>query len=667
MDSGMQLPGSVDDGPSLDVKRYACSEDIEDYLKGVIASLHQKLVADVNAALADVREQSDRLIAASCASISGRQGELRCESRQGRENIGAKECLRAAASGDSDTFPIKKRLSTITFTSSMRNDEDSDLITALFKKIDADGSGELTKSEFLRAFKTDDVVIAFCKARPALRPLLDHRTFKRAFETMDNDGSAKISFEEFKEAIGQFIDDVNDDEKTEPVAPAVLAQRSAFVTGFKQAALDEEVYDVVKFYWESGWSQQIARSDVFQNFTLAMIVVNAIYIGIDAEHNNASHLYEASVFFLVSEFVFCAFFSFEWMVRFLAFQRKCNCLRDGWFKFDSFLVLLMVVETILLPPILSSGSEAPPTGILRLLRLSRLSRLVRLMRSVPELVTIVKGMYAALRAVLSTFGMIVFLIYLFAIVMLLILRDDEEFSSYFSSLSLCMWTLLICGLFGNFDVLLNELVVRGDFTTTVGTIVFFIFIILATITVMNLLVGVLVNVVTIVADGEKEESATNLMKEQILYELKSFDDGDGLISEDELNEVMTSEKSVEVLESIGVDVSFLQTLQVMTYEDPDAVVPIHEILHQMLTCRRELPATMEHLILQTHLSIWMMSNKILQHERRMEKNLDMRFEKLLDLIGEEPHLLHRDSSAHEAHQKLFTKKYKPSPTSELWC
>merc|ERR1712144_183476 len=99
---------------------------------------------------------------------------------------------------------------------------------------------------------------------------------------------------------------------------------------------------------------------------------------------------------------------------------------------------------------------------------------------------------------------------------------------------------------------------------------------------------------------------------------------------EELNEVMCNPKSVAVLERIGVDVSFLQTLQVMTYEDPDAQVPIHDILDQMLTCRRQIPATMKHLITQQHLTIWMMSNKILQHEKRIEKHLDIRFETLLD-------------------------------------
>lgn len=138
--------------------------------------------------------------------------------------------------------------------------------------------------------------------------------------------------------------------------------------------------------------------------------------------------------------------------------------------------------------------------------------------------------------------------------------------------------------------------------------------------------------VTGVADTEKEDAAVSLMKQTVLLELKKFDDGDGLISEDELNELMCDDKSVHVLDAMGIDIPFLQTLQVMTYEDPDTTIPISEILDQMLTCRRDLPATVKHLILGQHLTIWMLSNKLLQHEKRMEKKITFGMTRLLEEI-----------------------------------
>merc|ERR1712137_335240 len=95
---------------------------------------------------------------------------------------------------------------------------------------------------------------------------------------------------------------------------------------------------------------------------------------------------------------------------------------------------------------------------------------------------------------------------------------------------------------------------------------------------------------------------------------------------------MINPKSVAILERIGVDVSYLQTYQVMTYEDPDTQIPINDIMDQMLMCRRQIPCTMKHLIMQQRLTIWMMTNKILQLEKRLDMKLDIRFEKLLEFI-----------------------------------
>merc|ERR1712216_697404 len=134
-----------------------------------------------------------------------------------------------------------------------------------------------------------------------------------------------------------------------------------------------------------------ARSDFFQNATLAIVMVNAIYIGIAVEHNDANNLFDANGIFIASEFVFLLFFVFEIVVRYAAFERKASCLKDGWFKFDSFLVMLMLLETIILPTVLSLSTNAfntPPTVVLRLFRLLRLSRIIRLVREFPELRTI---------------------------------------------------------------------------------------------------------------------------------------------------------------------------------------------------------------------------------------------------------------------------------------
>merc|ERR1712110_437738 len=410
-----------------------------------------------------------------------------------------------------------------------------------------------------------------------------------------------------------------------------MGKQGAFAQNrvLQSAKLDEEVYDVANFYFEKGLAHKIARSDGFQNITLAVIVVNAIYLGVDADNNDADNLFDAHWSFIICENLFCVFFTFEWLVRFAAFKRKFNCLKDNWFKFDSCLVFLMVGETWFQPwvmPLLSSGggSTAPPTGPLRLLRLLRLSRLVRLMRSFPELVTIIKGMLAATRAVGSSLFMVSVLIYIFAIVMHMFLEGnpDEDLQEFFGTLPRCMWTLLVNGtLLDEVSSVMNAIVHKGEVNTTIAIIFFCIFVLLSAITVMNMLIGILCEVVTQVAAHEKEEAAANIMRQTILLELKKYDDGDGMIVWDEVAELMADPASVIVLESLGIDIDYLLQLQTMSYEIPGAEYSMETLMEQMLMCRRDLPATVKHVIVQQSLTYWALSNKIEQQEKRIQAHI----------------------------------------------
>merc|ERR1712048_222312 len=160
--------------------------------------------------------------------------------------------------------------------------------------------------------------------------------------------------------------------------------------------------------------------------------------------------------------------------------------------------------------------------------------------------------------------MVVVLVYVFGIVIHMFLKDDDLVANYFETLSLCMWTLLMDGtLLDAPGVVLNRLVRRGEFNTTVAVIFFLVFILLSALTVMNMLIGILCNVVTAVAASEKEEADIAELKKTILLELKKFDDGDGMIVAEELAQLMAAEESVQVLESLGIDVSYLQQMQAL--------------------------------------------------------------------------------------------------------
>jgi len=70
---------------------------------------------------------------------------------------------------------------------------------------------------------------------------------------------------------------------------------------------------------------------------------------------------------------------------------------------------------------------------------------------------------------------------------------------------------------------------------------------MSAVLVMNMLIGVLCEVVSSVARSEKDEAAVRLVKESILLQLKKCDDGDGMISHAELNIVLQDPDSQDIL------------------------------------------------------------------------------------------------------------------------
>merc|ERR1719240_1836619 len=111
----------------------------------------------------------------------------------------------------------------------------------------------------------------------------------------------------------------------------------------------ERAYTVFDFYKNEGPVVRIAKHKNFEYLTLLIISFNAIWIGVDTDRNTSISMSTAKPVFQVMENFFAWYFAGEVIIRFMAFERKSNCLRDNWFKFDTVLVLLMLFETWYLP------------------------------------------------------------------------------------------------------------------------------------------------------------------------------------------------------------------------------------------------------------------------------------------------------------------------------
>ena len=169
--------------------------------------------------------------------------------------------------------------------------------------------------------------------------------------------------------------------------------------------------------------------------------------------------------------------------------------------FETWIVLVIVK--------VASGYIKIDTGSLRMLRLCRLARMTRLMRCMPELVTMVKGMRVASRAVGSALLMLVSLTYVFALPMYAQLKQEAGVGHHFGPLLMTMWTLMIYGTFlDSVGELLDQMLAIRAYDTV---LMFMIYALLSAMTMMNMLIGILCEVVTAVAKAEKEEAAISLI------------------------------------------------------------------------------------------------------------------------------------------------------------
>jgi len=343
--------------------------------------------------------------------------------------------------------------------------------------------------------------------------------------------------------------------------------------------LDDKDYSVCDFYHETGCCATAAKSNLFFIFSMLAVALNAIWIGIDADLNTSATLAQAAPGFQVVEHCFCAAFSTEVAIRFLAFRLKRDCMKDAWFLFDTSLVVLMVGETWLLPLVLVIvGQQQLDHGVkgltilrtVRMMRLTRLGRIARLLRAVPEVLTLLKGIVEAMRSVFFTLLLQFVLLYVFGVVFKIQSEEDEMLKQIFPDVPASMWLLLLSGTFLDApSVVANA--VGAESPVLAGLFLLFIF--LSSFMVLNMLIGILCDVVHQVALNEQEEAAVAFLKSTLLEILECHDkDNDRQIHRDEFELLMRNPEMHFVLTRFGVNVIDLITLKDVLFEDKDCAL-----------------------------------------------------------------------------------------------
>ncbi|CAE7184795.1 para [Symbiodinium necroappetens] len=328
----------------------------------------------------------------------------------------------------------------------------------------------------------------------------------------------------------------------------------------EQLMKDGKGYDVKNFYHQTGIAQHIARSPRFENITMAIIGIYAIWMAIDTDLND-DVITEADPVFFVVEQVFCTYFLAELVVRFLAFEEKRNCMKDAWFVFDLALVLMMILENWVLSLVLLATGAGDTDGILananilrlaRLMRLTRLLRMARLLRMVPELLILVKAIAAAMRSVGFTLILLFIVLYVFGIGFTQLLKGSELLEDRFKGVALSMQMLFLhCTLLDSISELVEIFMEDQQW---VALALLYSFLILSAITIANMLIGVICEVITAVAAAEKEAIQITFVKDTLLRVMGRSDaNTDGRLQKSEFFKIARDKQAVKALKELGVD------------------------------------------------------------------------------------------------------------------
>eukprot|EP00438_Fugacium_kawagutii_P029789 Skav227162 [mRNA] locus=scaffold502:204686:215520:- [translate_table: standard] len=216
--------------------------------------------------------------------------------------------------------------------------------------------------------------------------------------------------------------------------------------------------------------------------------------------------------------------------------------RDPWFVFDAVLVPLTIFDTwvtgqhsiqhptsqvmtllaLATPVEQREATFVRRTEILRsfrILRLTRICRMAKLVRFFPELQILIKAMLTAFRSVFFALILLLASHYMIAIAYHVTLKDTTVGQSSFNSVLASMQTLFVhCTMLDEIVSLVDQFTLESLYLHLLC--MYFVMFINA-ITLMNILIGIVVEVISNVAIAEREmvlwEGAAGLVARQCGY------------------------------------------------------------------------------------------------------------------------------------------------------
>ena len=217
---------------------------------------------------------------------------------------------------------------------------------------------------------------------------------------------------------------------------------------------------------------KIKDNRIFQFCVVSIIILNAVLIGATTYKLDPLFLEIINYF----DYGITVFFVVEILIRFIGEQKKSNFFKSGWNIFDTIIVAISLV------PI-------PNNSSFLVLRLLRVFRVLRLISVIPELKQIIEAILQSIKRVFFVSLLLFIILYIYATMGAILFSEDD--SSRWGDLGISLITLFQVLTLSSWETVMLPL----QEIYWWSWVYFFSFIIICAITILNLVIAILVDVV----------------------------------------------------------------------------------------------------------------------------------------------------------------------------
>ena len=211
---------------------------------------------------------------------------------------------------------------------------------------------------------------------------------------------------------------------------------------------------------------------IFQFTVVAIIILNAILIG--ATTYDLDPLFLDTIHLL--DYAITIFFVIEILIRFIGEKNKAEFFKSGWNIFDTIIVAISLI------PIPNNSSYL-------VLRLLRIFRVLRLISVIPELKKIIEAILESIRRVFFVSLLLFIILYIYATMGSILFADNDP--SRWGDLGISLITLFQVLTLSSWETVM--LPMQAIYWW--AWVYFFSFIVICGITILNLVIAILVDVV----------------------------------------------------------------------------------------------------------------------------------------------------------------------------